>query len=75
MRSVRGPGACWLLIDGDVRLRRTTYDVAAAAADVRRTAFPDAEQFAAVYILNPPEMLTMFTQFGLDALKAAGHGA
>jgi hypothetical protein len=56
-------------------LRRTSYDLAAAADAVRRTAFPDAEQFASVYILQPPDMLQMFTKYGLDALKAAGHGA
>lgn len=69
------PGAYWLLLDGGLELRRTSYDLDAAAADVRRTAFPDAEQFASVYILQPPDMLPMFTQFGLEALKAASHGA
>jgi len=73
------PGAYWLLIDGGrpegLQLRKTSYDLDAAAAEVRRTAFPDAEQFASVYLLNPPEMLQMFTQYGLDALKGAGHGA
>jgi putative phosphoesterase len=69
------PGAYWLLLDGGLELRRTSYDLDAAAADVRRTAFPDAEQFASVYILQPPDMLPMFTQFGLEALQAASHGA
>jgi predicted phosphodiesterase len=69
------PGAYWLLIDGGVELRRTAYDLHAAAADVRRTGFPDAEQYASVYILEPPDMLQTFTQYGLEALKAAGHGA
>jgi predicted phosphodiesterase len=77
------PGGYWLLLGGSedpqlrgrVELRRTDYDRDAAAADVRRTAFPDAEQFATMYILNQPDMLQTFTQYGLDALKAAGHGA
>jgi putative phosphoesterase len=71
------PGAYWLLIAGDaLELRRTSYDLEAAALRVRQTAFPQAEQFASTYILNPPDMLQTFTQFGLDALKAAGsHGA
>ena len=69
------PGAYWSLIDGGIDLRRTSYDLEAAAAQVRRTAFPDAEPFASIYMLNPPDMLQMFTQFGLDAMKAAGHGA
>jgi putative phosphoesterase len=70
------PGAYWLLIDGGgVTLRRTAYDLEAAAASVRATAFPDAEQFASVYILQPPDMLQTFTNYGLEALKAASHGA
>ena len=70
------PGACWLLIDGGaLELRRTSYDLEAAASRVRRTAFPQAEQFASTYILNPPDMLQTFTQHGLEALKAASHGA
>ena len=69
------PGAYWLLIDGVIALRRTPYDLDAAADAVRRTSFPDAEQFALVYILQPPDMLQRFTTYGLDALKAAGHGA
>lgn len=70
------PGAYWLLIESSrVELRRTEYDLHAAAAAVRRTAFPDAETFASVYILQPPDMLQTFTHYGLEALKAAGHGA
>ena len=70
------PGACWLLIDGGaLELRRTSYDLEAAASRVRQTAFPQAEQFASTYILNPPDMLQTFTQYGLEALKAASHGA
>lgn len=69
------PGAYWLLIDGGIALRRTSYDLDAAAEAVRRTSFPDAERFASVYILQPPDMLQRFTTYGLDALKAAGHGA
>jgi predicted phosphodiesterase len=69
------PGAYWLLIDGDVELRRTEYDLDEAAAAVRRTTFPNAEEFASVYILNPPDMLETFTQYALKALEAAPHGA
>jgi len=69
------PGAYWILIDGGIEFRRTSYDLEAAAEAVRRTSFPDAAQFASVYILQPPDMLQMFTTYGLDALKAAGHGA
>jgi predicted phosphodiesterase len=79
------PGAYWLLLDTGrpeglqlqdcVELRRTAYDLPAAAAAVRRTEFPDAEQFASIYILEPRDLLQTFTQYGLEALKAAGHGA
>ncbi|MCB0013072.1 MAG: metallophosphoesterase family protein [Anaerolineales bacterium] len=48
-------GADWLLIDDDqFILKHTTYDLAAAAATVRQSDFPGAEQFAAVNILQPP---------------------
>jgi putative phosphoesterase len=79
------PGACWLLLDvggsedpqlrGGVHLRRTEYDRESAAAAVRRTAFPDGEQFASVYILNPPDMLQTFTNYALAALETPTHGA
>jgi predicted phosphodiesterase len=79
------PGAYWLLIDAGrsedlqprncIDLRRTSYDLEAAAAEVRGTAFPHAEQFASASILQPPDMLQAFTLYGLEALKAASHGA
>jgi predicted phosphodiesterase len=60
-----GPaGADWLLLGPGVELRHTDYDLAAAAALVRATAYPQAESFAATNILNPPaaaQMIEMFT--------------
>jgi putative phosphoesterase len=62
------PGADWLLLgDGDtgLQLRHTPYDLQAAAARVRASAFPWPEDFAARYILRPPsaaEMLDVFTR-------------
>ena len=47
----------------------------AAAADVRRTSFPKAEEFASVYIQKPPDMLDTFTRYGLQMLQAATDGA
>jgi predicted phosphodiesterase len=39
------PGAFWLLLDGDrVDLRRTDYDVAAAAERMRASGFPDLDE-------------------------------
>src|SRR5215467_9851020 len=37
------PGAYWLLLDSDIRLRRTGYDLEKAAARIRATAYPQAE--------------------------------
>jgi predicted phosphodiesterase len=58
------PGAYWLLLAKDVELRRTSYDLVAAADRVRATRYPQAEEFAARSILHPPseqEMLMAFT--------------
>jgi predicted phosphodiesterase len=60
-----GPGAYWLLLGPDVELKRTEYDLAKAADRVRRTPYPDAEEFAAKYILQPPseaEMLELLSR-------------
>ena len=64
------PGAYWLLSGPDVQLRRTTYDLEAAAARIRRTSFPDAQSFAANHVLHPraeQEMLDLYA-------KADGRG-
>ena len=49
-------GAYWLLLGPDAQLRRTDYDVAAAAAAMRATAYPQLEALAvrASYVLSPP---------------------
>ncbi len=62
------PGADWLLLGPDVQLRHTPYDLTAAAARLRDTAYPQAEDFAARYVLHPPsekEMLEVFTRVEL----------
>ncbi len=59
------PGASWLLLGPGVELRRTSYDLAAAADRVRATGYPQAEEFAARNILQPPseeDILKMFAQ-------------
>lgn len=48
------PGAFWLLLGPDVNLRRTSYDLEAAAARVRATEYPQADDFASSNILHPP---------------------
>lgn len=59
----QAPGAYWLLIDEEIELRRTDYDLAAAAERVRRTGYPDAESFASRNILNPPSEESMIAAF------------
>ncbi|HXW92926.1 MAG TPA: metallophosphoesterase family protein [Terriglobales bacterium] len=59
------PGADWLLLDPDVQLRHTGYDLARAADRIRRTTYPQAEDFAARSLLRPPsekETLAAFTR-------------
>ena len=48
------PGADWLLLDEGVQLRHTPYDLAAAAARVRATRYPQADEFARRGIQEPP---------------------
>ena len=64
------PGAHWLLLGPDIQFRRTTYDLANAADRVRATDYPQAEDFAACNILNPPaeqEMLEIFSRVEFSA--------
>jgi len=68
-------GAYWLRLGPGVELRRTDYDLAAAAAAVRRTAYPGADEFARVNVLEPPDMLEAFTQYGLAQIGGAAGGA
>ncbi len=59
------PGADWLLLGPDVELRHTNYDLAHAAECIRGTKYPQAEEFAACYVLQPPseeEMLKVFSR-------------
>ena len=58
-------GADWLLLGPDVQLRHTVYDLAAAAERFQSTKYPQAQQLADRYILNPPseaEMLEVFSK-------------
>lgn len=59
------PGAYWLLLEPDVQLRHTRYDLAQAANRIRSTAYPQAEDFASRNVLHPPseeETLAAFTR-------------
>jgi putative phosphoesterase len=46
------PGAYWLLLGPEVELRRTDYDLEAAAEAIRATGFPDAEALATENVLT-----------------------
>lgn len=59
------PTACWLMLGPDVQLRRTTYDLTAAAERIRRTDYPQAQEFVARDILRPrseSEALELFAR-------------
>jgi putative phosphoesterase len=53
------PGAYWSLLGPTVELRKTTYDLEAAAQRVRQSAYPLAEEFAAKSILTTPDRQSM----------------
>ena len=63
------PAAYWLLLDSVIELRRTDYELEKAAARVRRTAYPQAEVFAANSILNPPTKQVMTEVFSKAELS------
>jgi predicted phosphodiesterase len=54
-----GTGAGWLLLGPDVRLMHTDYDLARAAERIRATHYPQADEFAAQYVLQSPTEETM----------------
>ena len=47
------PGAYWLLLGPGVSLRKTNYDLEAAAERVRKTEYPLAQDFADNNIVKP----------------------
>jgi predicted phosphodiesterase len=48
------PGAYWAVLGPNVELRRTTYDVAAAAARIAASQHPGGAEWARDYVLEPP---------------------
>jgi putative phosphoesterase len=63
-------GADWLLLGPDVQLRQTTYDLAAAADTVRATGYPEAQEFAGTYMLNPPSEEDILKVYGAAELRS-----
>jgi putative phosphoesterase len=63
-------GAYYLLLGPGVEPRHLLYDLHGAAARVRATAYPQAQEFADKYILAPPstaEMSAVFEKFALTS--------
>jgi putative phosphoesterase len=58
------PGAYWLLLGPDVQLRHTRYDLEKAADQIRKTRYPQAQDFAACNVLQPPSGREMLEAFG-----------
>ena len=58
------PGAHWLRLGPDVQLVQTDYDFDDAAHAVRRSAYPDAAQFAEQSIQHPNSEEEMLRRFG-----------
>ena len=59
------PGADWLLLGPDVQLQHTRYNLADAAERIRATSYPQAGDFAARNVLQPPsagEMVEVFAR-------------
>lgn len=63
------PGAYWLLLGPDVQLRHTPYDLAHAVERIRKTEYPQAEDFAARNVLRPPTEREMIETFSRVELK------
>ena len=63
------PGADWLLLGPNVKLRHTSYDLAAAAERIRATSYPGAADFAAQNILRAPTEAAMLEAFNRAELR------
>ena len=63
------PGAYWLLLGTDVQFQYTSYDLHKAAARIRGTQYPIAEEFAARTVLQPPSEAKMLDIFESSTLR------
>jgi predicted phosphodiesterase len=64
--------AFWAIIGGDVEFRRTPFDVERAAAEIRASGWPDAEDFVAENLLAAPSRAEAIEFFEGQARAAAG---
>ncbi len=63
------PGVDWLLLEPDVQLRHTSYDLTKAAERIRKTNYPQAQEFAANYVLQTPKEEQMLEAFKRAELR------
>jgi putative phosphoesterase len=63
------PGAYWLLLGPNVELRHTAYDIINAAKLIRKTAYPNVEEFAKNSVLQPPSEDAMLEIFNRAELQ------
>ena len=69
-----GTYACWALLGPEVILRRTAYDPRAAAAALRRSAWPGTAEFVEENILHgPPSDAEALAVFGGWARERRGR--
>ena len=66
-------GADWLLLGPGIELRHTDYDLEKAARRIRASSYPEAEEFASRYVLNPPSEEQMLAAF--SPAETAAHKA
>jgi diadenosine tetraphosphatase ApaH/serine/threonine PP2A family protein phosphatase len=63
------PGADWLLLGPDVQLRHTPYDLTKAAERIQATDYPQAQDFVAHSLMQPPSEEKMVEVFARAELK------
>jgi putative phosphoesterase len=66
------PGAYWALLGPEVRLRRTPYDLERAAAAIRVSGYPQAQDFADSNVLQPPSAAEAVVIFEQMVARQAG---
>lgn len=63
------PGAYWLLLGPDIQFRKTSYDLTEAAERIRNTEYPQAQEFAAHNVLQPPSEREILERLAPAELK------
>jgi predicted phosphodiesterase len=63
------PGAFWLLLGPGLELRRTPYDLSAAAERIRSTNYPGAQEFAERHVLHRPSEEEILERYATAELR------